>query len=260
MSQVATAHILGWSFAPLGLLEGLSSYSELAHLSSEGVNVDFMPMALRRRCSTFSKVTLAVAHAAMSRTSTSAQPRTIFASQHGESTITKDLLNELARDQQLSPMGFSLSVHNAASGLYSIATGNKAPATAIAAGEETFFMGLSEAFLALTLGETSSSLLVCSDDVVPQDFLPTDSQKNVPFALAIAFSSEASPDSVSMTVERRVEDVESAAMDGGFSPAIKVARWMRQGGDALSVPMRGTRWTLSLAAHDALHLFKNAYA
>jgi hypothetical protein len=155
-------------------------------------------------------------------------------------------------------MGFSLSVHNAASGLYSIATGNKEPATAIAAGEETFFMGLSEALLALTLGESASSLLVCSDDVVPTDFLPAHSATNVPFAFALALASEAGHDSVAITVERHGEGVKSAGVETSISPAIQVARWMREGGDPLSVVTGEARWTLSLATSDARHLFKSA--
>ena len=46
---------------------------------------------------------------------------------------------------EMSPAGFSNSVHNAAPGHLSRLTGNKAPYTAIAAGSDTYDMGLLEA-------------------------------------------------------------------------------------------------------------------
>lgn len=70
----------------------------------------------------------------------------VFASAHGDLPIVDYLCATLATDpMQLSPTRFHHSVHNAAAGYWSIATHDTAPASAIAAGDETFAAGLLEA-------------------------------------------------------------------------------------------------------------------
>jgi hypothetical protein len=60
----------------------------------------------------------------------------------------------LARDPHLtSPTRFHNSVHNAAAGYFSIATGSHAPTTAIAAHDATFGAGLLEALTQCTLDQ-----------------------------------------------------------------------------------------------------------
>lgn len=61
----------------------------------------------------------------------------VFASRHGDVARSMELLDELARDQPLSPTGFGLSVHNAIAALYSIARGYRGNYLALAAGQAT---------------------------------------------------------------------------------------------------------------------------
>jgi hypothetical protein len=96
----------------------------------------------RRRLSRLSRLALSAAHSCAGERHFLP---TVFASRHGEIHRTLGLLGDLAHNEPLSPMAFSLSVHNTASGLYSITTGNTAPSTAIAAGADTLSMAMIEA-------------------------------------------------------------------------------------------------------------------
>lgn len=70
----------------------------------------------------------------------------VFASTYGDQPITDYMCTTLATDPALvSPTRFHNSVHNAAAGYWSIATGCLGPYTALSAGEFTFAAGLLEA-------------------------------------------------------------------------------------------------------------------
>jgi hypothetical protein len=72
----------------------------------------------------------------------------VFASTFGDQPITDYMCATLADDASLlSPTRFHNSVHNAAAGYWSIATGCLAPYTALSAGEFTFAAGLLEALV-----------------------------------------------------------------------------------------------------------------
>jgi len=71
---------------------------------------------------------------------------TVFASAHGETSTLGFLLDQLhGPEPGLSPIRFSGSVHNAASGYTSIALGNRRFTTSIAAGQATVAAALLEA-------------------------------------------------------------------------------------------------------------------
>jgi hypothetical protein len=255
MQATFSAYIKGWSVAPTVSLEVQGQASPLAPLSHEGLVLDFVPISLRRRCSTLSRVTLAVAHAAVRRAGLTAHHQTVFASSHGESHITKDLLVELARDQQLSPMGFSLSVHNAASGLYSIATGNTAPSTAIAAGSDTFRMGLLEALLSLEIGEAEDVLLVCSDDLVPSEFHGGQLRQTEPYALAIALGRTPVADSPMLSVHPMPTGERPHHTLVTTPQAIQVARWLWSGDGRCTLSSGELVWQLVTARSRGRDLF-----
>ena len=54
-------------------------------------------------------------------------------------------MRQMHDEGEMSPAGFSNSVHNAAPGHLSLLTGSKAPYTAVAAGAKTYEMGPLEA-------------------------------------------------------------------------------------------------------------------
>lgn len=104
--------------------------------------VDFVEPMQRRRLSPLSRVALHCAHATLAG---ERAEQLVFASRHGELGTTVNLLRQLAQAEPLSPMGFSLSVHNSAAGLYGIAGKDATPATAIAAGRDSLQACLLEA-------------------------------------------------------------------------------------------------------------------
>jgi hypothetical protein len=87
----------------------------------------------------------------------------VFASAHGDQPITDYMCATLAHaPAELSPIRFHNSVHNAAVGYWTIATGCHAPSTAIAAQAASFGAGLLEA-ASQVLADQCPVLLVCSD-------------------------------------------------------------------------------------------------
>jgi hypothetical protein len=99
------------------------------------------------------------------------QPPTpmIFASRHGSLDRTVTLLNDLAREEPLSPAAFSLSVHNAVPGLLSIARQDRSPATALAAGPDSLGAAILEAAGQLHAG-ASQTLVVYADSPVCEPY------------------------------------------------------------------------------------------
>jgi hypothetical protein len=76
------------------------------------------------------------------------------------------LLTALAEGTPLSPMDFSLSVHNASAGLFSIARGDRSASTSLAAGGEELAAGILDAAGQLLEG-AEQLLLVAHDEPAP---------------------------------------------------------------------------------------------
>ena len=97
----------------------------------------------------------------------------VVSCRHGDITRRQRLLESLANNEMLSPTDFSMSVHNALLGVFSIATANKQMHTAIAGGNESFELGLLEAYaLQKTQGGTVGYMYY--DSVESQDNEKTD--------------------------------------------------------------------------------------
>lgn len=92
-----------------------------------------------------------------------AQVASVFASTHGDLAITDYMCATLAEaPETLSPTRFHNSVHNAAAGYWSIATGCMAPYTAVSAWRRTFAAGLLES-LTQAHSEARPVLMVAYD-------------------------------------------------------------------------------------------------
>lgn len=126
-----------------------------------------LPPAERRRAPDGVAVALAVAAEAATAAAAHGIDRTtlatVFASARGDLAIVDYLCTTLAADPAaLSPTKFHLSVHNAASGYWSIAAADTAPSTAIAGGDDSFALGLLEA-AAIAASEARPVLLIAFD-------------------------------------------------------------------------------------------------
>ncbi|MBW2462221.1 MAG: beta-ketoacyl synthase chain length factor [Deltaproteobacteria bacterium] len=93
---------------------------------------------------------------------------TVYASAWGEIDIMVNLLGQIADgDVGLSPLRFKHSVHNSASGMVSIAAGNRTFSTALAAGRRTFEQGVLEALTYLTTTDADHVILAVAEDRLP---------------------------------------------------------------------------------------------
>ena len=105
-------------------------------------DVSFIPAMLRRRMNTVEKIAVALAQKIAPEHT---DYRIVFASRFGEWEQTIKLIRQFYIDKEMSPAGFSNSVHNAAMGQLSLLTHNKNSYTSIAAGERTIENALLEA-------------------------------------------------------------------------------------------------------------------
>lgn len=138
--------------------------------------VDFIPAMSRRRLSQLTKMSLQTAFDCAGNLNHNIE--SVFASRYGEWQQTVKLLKNITEKEEISPAGFSLSVHNSAAGIYSITNKNKSAYTAISANEFTFQAALIEALGRLQSQE--NILLIVGEEAIPdfynsiypQDFFP----------------------------------------------------------------------------------------
>lgn len=130
---------------------------------------DLLDRPCARRASTFSKaLAAAFAEAAREAEVDLTAVAAVFGSSLGETSVMLKLLEQMqGAEEDFSPMLFAVSVHNAASGLVSISTKNRAFTTSLAADHDTPAMGLLEAAgVSRALGVPA--VLVCGDEAAPK--------------------------------------------------------------------------------------------
>lgn len=129
--------------------------------------VNPIPKMLQRR---FSPMAKAVFEAADSCVTIGEQIPTVFSSANGELAKSLAMLQTIDAQDELSPTAFSLSVHNAIAGLFSMVYQNQCESTVIAAGQQGIAPAFIEALGILQEG-AAEVLLVLYDEPVP-DFYP----------------------------------------------------------------------------------------
>ena len=148
--------------------------------SAETADVSFLPALQRRRLSPLARMAFHVGWPLAELMP--AQP-VVFCSRHGETPRNLQLLTNLAQQEDLSATHFSLSVHNAVAGLWSIFRNDTSEMTSIAGVEDGLEHALVEAQLLLAAG-SPSVLLIIAEDQQPSAYLPW--IDDVPFAYALA--------------------------------------------------------------------------
>src|SRR5205085_2480709 len=107
----------------------------------------------------------------------------VFSSSGGDGENCHAICEMLASDdRQISPTRFHNSVHNAAAGYWSIATGAMTASSVLCAFDASFGAGLLEALAQVVTENTRSVLLAC-DTVYPE---PLYSTRPIPDAFGIA--------------------------------------------------------------------------
>jgi len=143
------------------------SKDDLVIQQDKSVVPDSVPKMLQRRLSPLAKT---VFNSADKCVVTGEQIPTVFSSAHGEICKSFEMLNAIQAGDEVSPTLFSLSVHNAIAGLFSIVYANQQEITVIAPGQE----GIAPAFiegLGILQDGADAVLLVLYDEPIA-DFYP----------------------------------------------------------------------------------------
>ncbi|MGH8198955.1 MAG: beta-ketoacyl synthase chain length factor [Steroidobacteraceae bacterium] len=143
-----------------------------------------LPAAERRRTGATVKLALSVAQQAVADAGVDPiELPAVFSSSGGDGLICHEICETLASaDRQLSPTRFHNSVHNAAAGYWSLATGATAASTSLCAHDGSFGAGLLEA-LALLAVNQSAVLLSAYETSYPE---PLRAKRPLPDSFAVA--------------------------------------------------------------------------
>jgi hypothetical protein len=147
-----------------------------------------LPTNERRRAAQIVKIALAVgAEAFAAAARSAAATATVFASSGGDGDTIHEILNVLASSERaLSPTKFHNSVHNAASGYWSIATGAQAASTSLCCHDDSFAAGLLEAVVQAVTADAAVALIAY--DVPYPAPLNETRPITAPFGVALVFS------------------------------------------------------------------------
>ena len=128
-----------------------------------------LPPAERRRCGPIVKLSLAVGQQAVAAAGLDASLLpTVFSASGGDGNNCHEICEMLASDdRQISPTRFHNSVHNAAAGYWSIATGAMAPSSVLCAYDASFGAGLLEAMAQVVVDQVDTLLIAC-DTTYPE--------------------------------------------------------------------------------------------
>lgn len=139
-------------------------------------DVSFVPPMVRRRMSDMEKIAVGLAGKIAPNDT---NYTTVFASQFGEWGQTLRLIRQFFDENEMSPAGFSNSVHNAAAGMFSLITQNTNCYTAIAAGKDTLEMAILKA-----LTEKTNVMVVFAGEHAPDMYKPLLNRSYNAFGLA----------------------------------------------------------------------------
>jgi hypothetical protein len=143
-----------------------------------------LPATERRRTGRVVKLALAVASEAVEHSGIEAHRlKSVFSSSGGDGYNCHEICQALAFEtREMSPTRFSNSVHNAAAGYWSIATGATPASTVLCALDASFCAGLVEALTQVSV-DREPVLLVAYDAEYPE---PIRSKRPIPDAFGVA--------------------------------------------------------------------------
>ncbi|WP_406020232.1 beta-ketoacyl synthase chain length factor [Succinivibrio sp.] len=174
----------------------LSTINELLEIDCNLDDIDksiknpkpkFIPMMTARRLSDGCKLAV---DAAMELTLENSIDAVIFSSASGELEHNYKVLKSTVQKTDVSPTDFSMSVHNAAVGNYTILSKRKIPSSSVSAGIDSFVMALTDAYAMIKTG--AKNVLICDYDVTIPEFFKVYldvAYPTYPHALALLISS-----------------------------------------------------------------------
>jgi len=198
-------------------------------------DVSLIPAMLRRRLSAIGRAALSVI---LPLAATHGAIPLVYVSRHGDLNRTLGLLEELAKGEPMSPTAFSLSVHNATAGLFSIQQGLTQNITALSGGAQELVPALLEA-LGLCNAQTPQVLCAFCDETPPAIYRQQVDQPAHPYALSMVIGAGAT---------WQLESLGRANESVAASPAPQALQLLQllQGDEVeLVLAHNGSQWRLS---------------
>lgn len=173
-----------WIPADIDLAEWAENNPALADDGSTP-KVAAVPPAMRRRLDRLGKISLSVASDLVER---NGYMPSVFCSRHGEIQTTIQMLKDLIWNNDISPTRFSLSVHNAISGIFTIANKSELPVTSITAGRQDLTSCFYEAYGQLKEAKSDNVLCVIYDEPIPDEYQKYCPVPRYPYAVGFVLS------------------------------------------------------------------------
>lgn len=155
-----------------------------------------LPPAERRRCGPIVKLALAIGQEAIAAAGRDASVvPMVFSASGGDGNNCHEICEMLASDdRKISPTRFHNSVHNAAAGYWSIATGAMVPSSVLCAYDASFGAGLLEAMTQVVVDHVDTLLIAC-DTTYPE---PLRKARPIPdeFGVGLVFAEKRGPKSL----------------------------------------------------------------
>ena len=205
------------------------------------VSLEQIPAMLRRRFNTLGKCALGAALPILEDVESIPS---IFASRHGDTQLSLSLLEGIGRDEPMSPTSFSLAVHNAVSGLFSIARKDTSAVTSIASMEglvlQTFFEAIGQ------LQFTEKVLCVIYDVPLPDFYQRHSTNSDDPFPYAIAMilgSAEGTSYSLELTGQVMQSDLPLA--NPFATELLRLLELLAGISDEMELTQNGSKWRIA---------------
>ncbi|ANN66595.1 beta-ketoacyl synthase chain length factor [Bordetella bronchialis] len=208
----------------------------------------FLPALQRRRLSPLAR--MAVACAWPLAEGRPAMP-VVYASHHGETTRSFELLQCLARDEALSPTSFSLSVHNATAGMWAILRKETVESVALSAQGDGLESAVAEACLMLDAGHPDA-LVILAEETPPAPYRPWIDDVPFSYAMALRISPGQEFELSLQALDADEHDDRAGARGGGMpeaTPGDAGAGMTHAAGAATSGSTDGLPHPLSLLRH-----------
>lgn len=153
---------------------------------SQDVDVSFVPMMLRRRCSPLTKMCFSASHQCIPE---GADVPVISVSKYGEIQRQYAISKKIVETKEVSPTAFSLSVFNTAIALLGISLKNHASAQAFSTMSHQLEAGLIHALSFLeNHTEQEKLLLLVGEERLPDAYQKISTEQNIPFVAAFLLS------------------------------------------------------------------------
>lgn len=204
--------------------------------------VNMTPMQ-KRRLGPLARV---VFHTLDKCSSAPAQTPVVFSSVMGEIKRTQGILETLAADEAVSPAAFSLSVHNAIGGLWSLIRGCRAPMLALAPTGGSPVAALLEAAGILQEGVYQQVSVVFYDEDLPAFYKPYLQGPAAPYALALQVVPSAL--TVPANIELSIRQAEGAGAGQSNLNPLELLPLLRDQASSLRIAEAQCQWHMERCA------------